>query len=267
MTGHDLLGSVVLVVGLMTVAMVGMFLWLRLLRSGYFAQRRKVREDRILEADQAYNAMITSEAISRELQARGFENAHASALVQEARQAYVEGDPDQAEALSSQARTIFQDALAEDRPEHADPLDDEIPETKPVLGKEFPKHYMEAKFLLGVIEGRVKRTKKDSKRGKKARDLWLQAQAAYEDEHYSDALTYAVQCRRLLDGMAPKAPKPRPKCPACGARILKTDDFCGKCGANLQESAGCGACGAPLIEGDRFCRKCGAAMEVPAPVP
>ncbi|MFQ5919858.1 MAG: zinc ribbon domain-containing protein [Thermoplasmata archaeon] len=266
MTGHDLLASVVLVVGLMTVALVGMFLWLRLLRSGYFARRRKAREDLVLGGDQAYNAMITSEAISRELEERGFENIQATALVQEARQAYLEGDPDQAAALSSQARTIFREALSEDHPDH-ESLEEEIPETKPVLGKEFPRHYMEAKFLLGVIEGRVKRTKKDSKRGKKARNLWEQANAAYEEEHYSDALTYAVQCRRLLDGMAPKAPKPRPKCEACGAPTLKADDFCGKCGASLKDASGCTACGAPLGEGDRFCRKCGAAAEVLAPTP
>jgi hypothetical protein len=265
-TSHDLLASVVLVVGLMTVAMVGMFLWLRLLRSGYFAGRRKAREDLVLEGDQAYNAMITSEAISRELEERGFENIQATSLVHDARKAYLEGDPDQAAALSNQAQTIFREALSEGHPGHEE-LSEEIPETKPILGKEFPRYFMEAKFLLSVIEGRVKRTKKDSKRGKKARHLWEEAISAYEEEHYSDALTYAVQCRRLLDGMAPKAPKPRPKCETCGAPVQKADDFCGKCGANLKDGSGCTACGAPLAEDDRFCRKCGTAVEVLVPAP
>ncbi|MEE9268553.1 MAG: zinc-ribbon domain-containing protein [Thermoplasmata archaeon] len=254
MTSHELLASVVIVVVLMTVAIVGVFLWLRLLRSGYFHRRRKAREDEVVEVDRAYNAMITSEAISREMQESGFQNPQATALVQEVRQAYLEGDPDQAEALSTQARTIFREALSE-----------EIPESKPILGKAFPKHFLEAKFLLGVIDGRVKRTKKDSKRGKKARDLRQQASAAFEAEDYTDALGYAAQCRRLLDGMAPKAAKPRPKCPDCGAPILKTDGFCGKCGTSLKDSSGCRSCGAPLAEGDRFCRKCGTAVEVPAP--
>lgn len=267
MTGHDLLASTILVIGLMTVAMVGLFLYLRLLRSGYFARRRKAQEDQGVEVDQAYNAMITSEAISRELQERGFRNTPATALVQEARQAYLEGNPDQAEALSSQARTIFQEALREDHPDHAASREEEIPESKPILGKEFPKHSVEAKFLLRVIEGRIKRTKKASKRGKKARDLWQQANTAYEEERYSDALTYAVQCRRLLDGMAPKAAKPRPKCPDCSAPILKADDFCGKCGANLKDASGCPACAASLFKGDRFCRGCGAAVEALAPTP
>jgi hypothetical protein len=265
-TSHDLLASVVLVVGLMTVAMVGMFLWLRLLRSGYFAERRKAREDLVLGGDQAYNAMITSEAISRELEERGFQNIQATALVKDARQAYLGGDPDQAAALSTQAQTIFREALREDHHDH-EGLSEEIPETKPILGKEFPKHFMEAKFLLRVIEGRVKRTRKDSKRGKKARRLWEEAISSYEEEHYSDALTYAVQCRRLLDGMAPRAPKPRPKCGTCGAPIQKADEFCGKCGANLKDDSGCTACGAPLAESDRFCRKCGTAAEVLAPTP
>ncbi len=267
MTSHDLLASTILVLGLMTVAMVGMFLYLRLLRSGYFARRRKAQQDEVLEVDRAYNAMITSEAISRELQERGFQNTHATALIQEAREAYLEGDPDQAEALSSQARTIFREALHEDRPDHAPFREEDIPESKPVLGKEFPKHSMEAKFLLRVIEGRVRRSKEASKRGKKARDLWQQANTAYEEEHYSDALTYAVQCRRLLDGMAPKAAKLRPKCPDCSAPILKADDFCGKCGANLKHASGCPGCGASLVEGDRFCRGCGAAVEALAPTP
>lgn len=266
-TSHDLLASTILVVALMTVAIVGMVLWLRLLRSGYFARRRKAREDEVVEVDRAYNAMVTSEAISRELEERGFQNTQASALVQEARHAYLEGDPDQAEALSSQARTIFREALREDHSVQAVTLGEEIPESKPVLGKEFPKHYIEAKFLLSVIGPRVKRTKKASKRGKKARDLWEHANTAYEEERYSDALTNAARCRRLLDGKAPKAPKPKPKCPECGAPLLKTDEFCGKCGANLKNSAGCPACGAALVAGDRFCRKCGAAVEALAPTP
>ncbi len=259
MTSHEFLASVVIVMVLMTVALAGVFLWLRLLRSGYFHRRRKVREDEVVKVDRAYNAMITSTAISRELQERGFQNPQATALVQEGRQAYLEGNPDQAEALSTRARATFREALSEGHQDHATAWDEEIPESKPILGKAFPKHFLEAKFLLGVIEGRVKRTKKDSKRGKKARDLWQQASAAFEEEDYTDALGYAAQCRRLLDGMAPKAAKPRRRCPDCGAPILKTDGFCGKCGTNLKGSSGCRSCGAPLAEGDRFCRRCGTA--------
>ncbi|MFQ5552562.1 MAG: zinc ribbon domain-containing protein [Thermoplasmata archaeon] len=262
MTGHDLLVSAVIVVALMTVALVGMFLWLRLLRSGYFHRRRQAREAEVVEADRAFNAMITSEAISRELQEKGFQSPQAAALVEEARQAYAGGNEGEVEALSTQARTLLLEALHEDHPDHAAARAEEVPETKPVLGKEFPKHYLEAKFLLTMIEARVKRTKKDSKRGKKARDLWTKANSAYEKEDYSDALTYAVQCRRLLDGMAPKARKPRPKCPQCGGLVARADDFCGKCGENLKGPVGCQACGASLEEGDRFCRKCGAAVEV-----
>ena len=265
MTSHDPLVSVVIVAVLMTVAIVAVFFWLRLLRTGYFHRRRQAREDEVVEVDRAYNAMITSEAISQEMQERGFQNPQATALVQEARQAYLEGNPDGAEALSAQAEAIYREALSEDHQHHATAWDEEIPESKPILGKAFPKHFLEAKFLLGVIEGRVKRTKKDSKRGKKARDLWQRASAAFEEEDYSDALGYAAQCRRLLDGMAPKAAKPRPRCPDCGAPNLKTDDFCGKCGTNLKDSSGCRSCGAPLAGGDRFCRKCGTAVEVLAP--
>ncbi|MFQ5907923.1 MAG: zinc ribbon domain-containing protein [Thermoplasmata archaeon] len=267
MTSHDLLVSAVTVVGLLTVALVGMFLWLRLLRSGYFHRRRQAREEEVMEVDRAFNAMITSEAISRELRDKGFESPQARAFVEDARRAYAEGNPDEAEALSSQARSILLAGLHQDHPDQAAVQEGEVPDSKPVLGKEFPKHFMEAKFLLNVIEGRVKRTRKDSKRGKKARDLWQKANTAYQEEHYSDALTFAVQCRRLLDGMAPKGRKPRPKCPACGAPATKRDDFCGKCGANLKDSSGCKACGAPMEEGDRFCRKCGVAAEVLAPTP
>jgi hypothetical protein len=266
-TSHDLLVSTVIVVGLMTVVLVGMFLWLRLLRSGYFHRRRQAREEEVVEVDRAFNTMITSEAISRKLQSKGFESPQARALVEDARRAYAEGNPDEAEALSSQARSILQEGLHKDHPDQAALREGEVPDSKPVLGKEFPKHFMEAKFLLNVIEGRVKRTKKASKRGKKARDLWQKANTAYEEEHYSDALAFAVQCRRLLDGMAPKGRKPRPKCPACGALATRTDDFCGKCGASLKDPSGCRACGAPMEEEDRFCRKCGVASEVLALAP
>ncbi|MFQ5986405.1 MAG: zinc ribbon domain-containing protein [Thermoplasmata archaeon] len=268
MTSHDLLVSTVIVVALLTVALVGMFLWLRLLRSGYFHRRRQAREEKFVEADRTYNAMITSEAISRELEEKGFRSPQAATLIEEARQAYYAGNPVEAEALSAQARAILQEALQRDHPPHTAAKEEvEIPDRKPVLGKKFPEHYLEAKFLLGAIEGRVRRTKKDSKRGKKARDLLRKARTAYEKEDYAHALTHALRCRRLLDGTAPRAKKPRPKCPHCGARVAKVDEFCGKCGANLRIPPGCRRCETPLEEEDRFCRKCGAPAEVPAQTP
>ncbi len=50
-------------------------------------------------------------------------------------------------------------------------------------------------------------------------------------------------------------------CPACGAPIEPTDEFCEACGASLKAapSGGCPGCGAPAdaIDGDGYCTRCG----------
>ena len=50
-------------------------------------------------------------------------------------------------------------------------------------------------------------------------------------------------------------------CPACGAPIEPTDEFCEACGAPLKAapSGGCPGCGAPAdaMDGDGYCTRCG----------
>lgn len=267
MTSHDPLATFVIVASVLALVLVGTFLYLRLLKSGFFRGWRTTREEERIGEDHAYTAMVTSQAISRELRDKGFRSPQASALIEEARQAYFEGNVDEAESLSGEARTILLGALRKDRQEGAAPFEEEVPESKPLLGKEFPKHYLEAKFLLGLTEGRVKRTKKSSKKGQRVRKLWEQAQTAFEKEGYSKALSLALQCRRLLDGMAPKKKPPQPRCQECGAAYTKGEEFCGKCGAALKASGRCQECGTPLVRGDSFCRKCGSAAKPPVPTP
>jgi len=47
------------------------------------------------------------------------------------------------------------------------------------------------------------------------------------------------------------------RCRRCGAELLDTDTFCGKCGQKVEKTAVCPNCGEELREGERFCHKCG----------
>ena len=51
------------------------------------------------------------------------------------------------------------------------------------------------------------------------------------------------------------------KCRKCGAELLDTDTFCGKCGQRADGPALCSSCGEELRDGERFCHKCGSPVE------
>lgn len=266
----DPLGTTILVAAVLGMAMVALLILLRLVKSGALQRALRAREEAETRVDRAYNTLVTTEAIGRELRDKGLESVQASALLEEARQAYYEGDPRYAEERAEEARALLQDVLqkdaearvpAEEAPLLAE-LEEEIPEVKPVLGKEYPKNYLQAKFLLGVAKDRVKGAKKGSEEGKQARELAKEAQDAFEEERYTEALALALHCRRLLDGEDVGEPpvveeKEEEACPECGRPVAAEDEFCGQCGAALAESLTCASCDAPLAADDNFCRKCG----------
>lgn len=50
------------------------------------------------------------------------------------------------------------------------------------------------------------------------------------------------------------------KCRKCGADLLDTDTFCGKCGQRVDQPMVCPNCGEQLRDGEMFCHKCGTAV-------
>lgn len=272
----DPLASVVLLIGVTTGATVALLLLLRLLKEGRIHRVLRAREEETTGRDRAHTALATTEAIARELLAKGFESVKANRLLESAQEALYEGRLGEAEAVALEARDALQDLLSEDRvAAEVDAVLDEISEEKPALDRKYPKHFLEAKFLLGVVQERVEETKKSTKKGKRLRKLVNEAQAAFDEEAYTEALGLASRCRRLLEEgkeRAKEAPtaalerlplaelEEERSCPECGVPVAPHDAFCGQCGTVLQ-GATCAECGAELEETDNFCRRCGTPRE------
>lgn len=51
------------------------------------------------------------------------------------------------------------------------------------------------------------------------------------------------------------------KCKNCGAEVMAGDDFCGVCGASLNDKKECPKCGATNMSENKKCSSCGADLE------
>lgn len=268
----DPLGATLLVIVVLVLATAALFVLLRLMKSGTLQRALRAREEETAQRDRAHNALVTSEGIARELAARGLGSAQASALLQEAWQAHYEGHPGEADSLAAEARSLLLEVLQRDEVPDAGPEEVEaLPEEKPVLGKEYPKNYLQAKFLLGVLRDRLKGAKKGSPEAKRARQLARDARTTFDEERYTDAVALALNARRALDGEAedevgPETPRREADgCPSCGTPVGLDDTFCGRCGTPLEaDERACPGCKTGVAPDDNFCRKCGAVLEAKA---
>lgn len=227
---------------------------------------KQARGDTAPSSDGVYNALVRTEAIARELSEKGFESPQVEALLDDARAAYGSGSSREAAEYTQEARSVLERLPQED--EHDPPeIAIEVPESKPVLGQEYPPNYLQAKFYLSLVQDALKEAPKSSPEAKEARKLLKEAYSAFESEHYSESLGLSVNARRLLEGkeiperaVLPASPT-RGECPQCQAPATPEDQFCGHCGAPLVPPR-CPECGHSLALDDRFCRRCGAAVEV-----
>ncbi len=91
-----------------------------------------------------------------------------------------------------------------------------------------------------------------------------EAEQAFKEERYDDALSLAANSDRLLRGEditkqveGPQVVSGEGECPGCRAKVSMDDVFCGKCGYRLVRTE-CPDCGCEVEKGDNFCRGCGA---------
>lgn len=148
-----------------------------------------------------------------------------------------------------------------------------------------PKNRAEAQFQLRLFEEDLVTAKgKDggAQPSAEARELYVQAQAAFSRGDYGEAFRLALRGRRrvgaTVEALAPSPvspvppgqPSPSPtdvaaaaervaladRCPSCGHPISPDDSFCRGCGTARTPTA-CPKCGASRKAGDAFCGKCG----------
>ncbi len=259
------LGAALTLIITFTGAFIVLLLVLRIAKSR--VQRRP--KTRSVEGegsqDRAYNALVGSEAIFEETRGKGIESAQARELLSSAREAYGEGRHEEAEGLAREARGILVELSRGEEPLEpvTIPMEADIPESKPVLGKEYPKNFLQAKFLLRMVKGSI--GKGSSPEKKEARKLLKEAGKAFDEERYTEALSITLNAKRALKGEELLAEGgDAGQCPNCQASVTEGDTYCSQCGASLAGGSVCPSCDSQLEAEDRFCRRCGTAV---APLP
>ena len=148
-----------------------------------------------------------------------------------------------------------------------------------------PKNRVEAQFQLRMFEQDLVQAKKRRPRGadtEGARELYVQAHAAFARGDYAEAFRLSLRGRRRVGGtvetLAPTGPPAATsapgttmadpiqaaeeaaaagRCRQCGHPTVAGDTYCRGCGAALA-AVTCPSCGAARTPRDTFCGKCGA---------
>ena len=126
------------------------------------------------------------------------------------------------------------------------------------------KNRAEAQFQLRLFEqdlAEASKARSDRVQVEGARELYVQAHAAFSRGDYAEAFRLALRGRRQVGGhvesLGPSSPSP----PAPGSTTTPGDPSRSAEVAAAAER--CPRCGHPTVPGDAFCRGCGAARDLP----
>ena len=146
-----------------------------------------------------------------------------------------------------------------------------------------PKNRAEAQFQLRLFEEELAKASKAGTAPDEAKDLFVQAHAAYDRADYAEAFRLSLRGRRRVGGsvealgsspraslsveaastgtavdpaVAAEEVAGQDRCASCGHPIVPGDAFCRGCGAARLPST-CPSCGAPRTPSDAFCGRCG----------
>lgn len=149
-----------------------------------------------------------------------------------------------------------------------------------------PKNRAEAQFQLRLFEQDLASASKDpatAAQVAEARDLYVQAHAAFTRADYAEAFRLSLRGRRRVGGhieaLGPAGPTTaagpgqaatvptdpalsaeevasQERCALCGHPVVAGDAFCRGCGA-ARTPRTCPTCGAPRQPTDTFCGRCG----------
>jgi hypothetical protein len=299
-------GYVLLAVGLILLVVV-VFVSFTLLQR--FRQRRlqELRGDSAgpqASRDRAYNRLVLARREADLWAAQGGDVEQARQLIDLSKRSLDAGGADRAYELAQAAHETLVRARREPAPRRPaaskpetspSPLPGGSPASggsAPLDAKEaapapsVPKNRAEAQFQLRLFEEELAVALKDAKRRAKvkgARELYVQAHAAFAGGDYSQAFRLALRGRRQIGGhvetLGPPPATPVPggavglpptadaaesaeqvaaleRCPLCGHPTVAGDTFCRGCGA-ARTPASCAHCGAPRSTTDTFCGRCG----------
>lgn len=270
--------TTIIAVGVAVLAIV-VFFELRYMRS-----RRKDKIKMVLLRDEAYNALITTSAVSKALKEKKKDTTDADRLIFEAERAYQRRDYSTCKELTDRAREALRQAKSKELEVFEEIASTPAPqEEEPVVPfqevKKLPVNYIESKFMIESARIGIETANQRGMDTTAARAYLESAQKYFANTEYTEALKYAYKAKRCAEGQAverlvtaekkgtEEELKPQSveeeKCPQCGASIRSVDNFCGKCGAKIIRIPKCPSCSAEVDPSDNFCRRCGTKLKEP----
>ncbi len=243
--------------------------------------RRRSKIDKIDDTkDQAYNALITTRAIMSNMERSGVRSDQAKNLLRQAEEARAGGDHAAVIELAESARNVLikekqRQKQIGDMAKLSDTRQtkqEQEPTTKEKLEKEVPKNYIQAKFMLSVVQRTIEDSQGQERDVTEAARFLALARKSFDEKDYDSSLKYGVQAKKMTEEViieikpgettipATLTVEATPSsCVSCGTPIKAGDTFCRKCGVKI-EVLDCPSCGTRPREGDTFCRKCGVTL-------
>jgi len=251
---------------LLVILAVVIYFELRFMRS-----RNKEYIERMMDKDEAFNAIATTKAISETLRQKGKDIKDAEPIIIKAESAYKRGNYAVAKDSAKRAKEILMKAptleIAPPSQKEIEPKAEEGRKTVHAVKKLEP-HLIESRFIINSCRDRISSAESSGKDLSEAKEHLSLAEKCFEDEKYDEALREGLKARRHLDevptavgpskeAVLVKVPKPERKCENCSAPMLAEDVFCRKCGAAVTVKRTCAYCRAEMSPEDVFCPKCG----------
>ena len=267
------------------------------------AKMKNVREESNIE-DDSYNQLQILESMIKMLSRKGYNTKPVESMLSKARIAYNDrnyaecieiinsakrmimkiDDVTRAQAITEETPSVTEEMKIIKRIEEKAPAKEEMPSQVKDFERKLPENYLQSKFEIGVVEGKI--MQREEGEVKQAAIMYLEkAKEFFQNRNYTEALRFAIKSNRILDtneipqGIPPQEEKKEipkrleiPKtseaqpeeeeeeelhCPNCGAVVRPGDKYCWNCGAKLIFIYKCPNCGAEVSSEDNFCRNCG----------
>ncbi|MBM4236959.1 MAG: hypothetical protein FJ151_00550, partial [Euryarchaeota archaeon] len=177
----------------------------------YMRSRRREKVEMALLRDDAYNALITTRAVSRALKEKERDTADADRLIIEAERAYQRHDYASCKDLADKARAALKETKAKIELEPFEEITSApAPEVETTLPfqetKKLPENYLESKFMIESARLCIQSAVEKCLDTKDADAHLEDAKGLFEKADYTGALKCALRAKRCAEGQRIEPP-------------------------------------------------------------
>lgn len=275
-----------LIIVLLVVLAIAVFVEIKYIRG-----KKDDNIDRALDKDEAFNALNTTQAVSRALKDKGRDTGPAEMELLRASLAYDRRNyleciesVKKAKKLLDEAPTVAFEVEPKKVPLKVQPIgeEEEVQEHANIgETRKLPQNYLESKFMIATAGDEIESGRSAGKDVTSSVCLLDEARMAFECKDYDLALKKSLKAKKAIEAplelQKPKTIESNDRtatvakdvevgenaafCAKCGAKAKDDDNFCAKCGNIVGSKPECPNCGAEVSLEDIFCRKCGAEIK------